>query len=68
MMLTPQADLAVAQALLALRDERDRLRKEVERLRSAVKLLDAAAGPYCAPELRPVLIAEARAALGEDAP
>jgi hypothetical protein len=42
--------------------ENNRLRKEVGRLRSAVKLLDAAAGPYCAPELRPALIAEARAA------
>ena len=48
--------------------ENNRLRKEVGRLRSAVKLLDAAAGPYCAPELRTVLIAEARAAIGEDAP
>lgn len=45
--------------------ENNRLRKEVGRLRSAVKLLDAAAGPYCAPELRPRLLAEARAALGE---
>ena len=45
--------------------ENNRLRREVGRLRSAVKLLDAAAGPYCAPELRPRLLAEARAALGE---
>lgn len=48
--------------------ENNRLRKEVGRLRSAVKLLDAAAGPYCAPELRPALIAEARAAIGEGKP
>lgn len=45
--------------------ENNRLRKEVGRLRSAVRLLDAAAGPYCAPELRPRLLTEARAALGE---
>lgn len=46
--------------------ENSRLRKEVGRLRSAVKLLGAAAEPYCAPELRPVLIAEARAAIEEE--
>ena len=51
----------------ALEAERDRLRKEVRRLRYAVKLLDAAAGPYCAPELRPRLLAEARAELAEKA-
>lgn len=45
--------------------ENNRLRKEIGRLRSAVRLLDTAAGPYCAPELRPRLLAEARAALGE---
>ena len=46
--------------------ENNRLRKEVGRLRSAVKLLGAAAEPYCAPELRPVLIAEARAEIEEE--
>ena len=47
--------------------ENNRLRKEVGRLRYAVKLLDAATGPYCAPELRPRLLAEARAELAEKA-
>lgn len=47
--------------------ELNRRREEVGRLRYAVKLLEAAAGPYCAPELRPRLIAEARAELAEKA-
>jgi hypothetical protein len=46
--------------------ENNRIREEVGRIRSAVKLLDAAAGPYCAPELRPVLIAEARAEIKKE--
>lgn len=42
------------------------LRGEIARYAQAVKLYEGAVSPYCAPELRPVLLAEARQTL-EDA-
>lgn len=61
MMLTPQTDIAVAQALLAQKAEIDRLRDLVRRLLplASERLATMAAGDCD-------LLREARAAIGED--
>lgn len=61
MMLTQQTDVAVAQALLALREERDRLRDIVRRLANNISRY------HLVGEREAALLREARAAIGKDA-
>lgn len=59
MMLAPQTDVAVAQALMALKAERDRLRGLVARL------ADNLSRYHLVGERERALLREARAAVGE---